>query len=77
LIWPAPFLEASHTCTKIFMSSLIGSYGNSICIFLIAVFTTSSTLRSWPRWITSTPVDWIILRIMLIAASWPSKELQR
>ena len=32
------------------------------------------TERSWPRWITSAPCAWSSRRMMLIAASWPSKS---
>ena len=35
----------------------------------------TSTLRLWPRWMTSAPCDWISLRMMLMAASWPSNRL--
>ncbi len=41
----------------------------------IAVFTTSRTERSWPRWMTSAPEACRIRRMMLIEASWPSKRL--
>src|SRR5690606_10365252 len=40
-----------------------------------AARTTSSTLRLWPRWITSAPCAWISRRMMLMAASWPSNRL--
>src|SRR5688572_17464174 len=40
----------------------------------MAASTTSCTLRSWPRWITSQPEDWMIRRMMLMAASCPSKS---
>ena len=40
-----------------------------------AARTTSSTLRLWPRWMTSAPCAWISRRMMLIAASWPSNRL--
>ena len=40
-----------------------------------AARTTSSTLRLWPRCITSAPCAWISRRMMLIAASWPSNRL--
>src|SRR6185312_5235785 len=40
-----------------------------------AARTTSSTLRLWPRWITSAPCDWMMRRMMLMAASWPSNRL--
>ena len=40
----------------------------------MAAVTISSALRLWPRWMTSTPEAWSILRITLIAASWPSKR---
>ena len=38
--------------------------------------TTSATERLCPRWITSTPWDWRIRRMMLIEASCPSKRLE-
>ena len=41
----------------------------------MAVVTTSSTLRSWPRWMTSQPVRCMMRRMMLMAASCPSNRL--
>src|SRR5580700_840043 len=41
----------------------------------IAAVTTSSTERLWPRWMTSAPVDWMMRRMMLMAASCPSNRL--
>ena len=41
----------------------------------MAVVTTSSTLRSCPKWITSHPVFCMIRRMMLMAASCPSNRL--
>ena len=43
----------------------------------IAAVTTSSTERLWPRWITSAPIPCRMRRMMLIAASWPSKRRRR
>ncbi len=40
----------------------------------MAARTMSSTLRLWPRWITSQPCAWIRRRMMLMAASWPSNR---
>ena len=40
----------------------------------IAQFTTSSTDRSWPRWMTSAPLACRIRRMTLIAASCPSNS---
>src|SRR5690625_755201 len=40
-----------------------------------AARTTSSTERLWPRWITSAPWSWMMRRMMLMAASWPSNRL--
>src|ERR1700754_3355752 len=40
-----------------------------------AARTTSSTERLCPRWITSAPWLWMIRRMMLMAASWPSNRL--
>src|SRR5690606_29988922 len=40
-----------------------------------AARTTSSTLRLWPRWMTSAPWAWISRRMMLMAASCPSNRL--
>src|SRR5258708_6148524 len=39
-----------------------------------AAATTSSTERLWPRWITSAPLACRMRRMMLIAASCPSKS---
>src|ERR1700693_1155591 len=39
-----------------------------------AAVTTSSTERLCPRWITSAPLAWRMRRMMLMAASWPSKS---
>ena len=39
-----------------------------------AAVTISSTERLWPRWITSTPEDCRMRRMMLIEASWPSNS---
>src|SRR5438105_1436559 len=39
-----------------------------------AVLTTSATERLCPRWITSAPEACRMRRMMLIAASWPSKS---
>src|SRR5689334_19964233 len=41
----------------------------------MAAVTISSTERLCPRWITSAPEDWRMRRMMLVAASWPSKRL--
>ena len=41
----------------------------------MAAATTSSTERLCPRWITSAPWRCRMRRMMLIAASWPSKRL--
>ncbi len=40
----------------------------------MAAVTMLSTLRLWPRWMTSQPVAWMMRRMMLMAASWPSKS---
>ena len=40
----------------------------------IAQFTTSSTDRSCPRWMISQPDRCRMRRMMLMAASWPSKR---
>ncbi len=40
-----------------------------------AAVTTSSTLRLWPRWITSAPLPCRMRRMMLMAASCPSNRL--
>ena len=40
----------------------------------MAQFTTSSTERSWPRWMISHPERCRMRRMMLMAASWPSKR---
>src|SRR5258705_128855 len=39
-----------------------------------AAVTTSSTERLCPRWITSAPMPCRMRRMMLMAASWPSKS---
>src|SRR5260370_19272367 len=39
-----------------------------------AAVTPSSTERLWPRWITSAPLACRMRRMMLMAASWPSKS---
>src|SRR5438876_853283 len=39
-----------------------------------AAVTTSSTARLCPRWITSAPLACRMRRMMLMAASWPSKS---
>src|SRR5712691_4676830 len=39
-----------------------------------AAVTTSSTERLWPSWITSAPLACRMRRMMLMAASWPSKS---
>ena len=40
----------------------------------MAQSTISCTERLWPRWITSAPDDWRMRRMMLMAASCPSKS---
>ena len=49
--------------------ALVGRDRHPLHVLLEAAVTTSSTLRSWPRWITSAPWACRMRRMMLIAAS--------
>ena len=76
-MWPAPCARSSSTRYSKY-STWPPWYDDTATPWTsssIAASTTSCTERLWPRWMTSQPCDWKIRRMMLMAASWPSKRL--